>query len=103
MLTGLGLAFYFSWKMSLVMLGIIPFIAVMGFMNAMFQKGISITSEESSKMADLLAGDAIINYKTVASFAHEDKLVKDYSSLIRGSESAAVKKSMILGFLYGFS
>lgn len=34
-----------------------------------------MSSEESIKQADLLASDALINYKTVASFAHEDKLV----------------------------
>ena len=42
----------------------------------------SVENEESLKLADLLAGDCINNYKTVASFAHEEKLIADYSMLI---------------------
>lgn len=57
--------------------------AISGYMNAMFQKGLSVSSEDSIKLADLLAGDAIINYKTVASFAHENKLIKDYAMLLK--------------------
>lgn len=103
LITGLTISFVFSWKESLVLIGILPFMSVTGFMNAMFQKGISITSEDSTKMADLLAGDAIINYKTVASFAHENKLIKDYSQLIKGEEGKAKRKAMMIGFTYGFS
>ena len=57
----------------------------LGYMNAKFQKGFSVDSEDELKLADLLAGDAILNYKTVASFAHEDKLVKDYLNLLMKS------------------
>jgi ABC-type transport system involved in Fe-S cluster assembly fused permease/ATPase subunit len=60
-------------------------------------------NEGNSKLADLLAGDAIINYKTVASFANEDKIVNDYLSLLQGPKAIAIKKAMMIGFAYGFS
>lgn len=38
-------------------------------MNAKIQAGITVESDETSKEANMLAGDAILNYRTVASFA----------------------------------
>ena len=42
---------------------------ISGYMGAKFQQGLSVESENSHKFANLLAGDAIMNYRTVASFA----------------------------------
>lgn len=47
-------------------------------MGIKFQKGLSEGSDASSKEANLLAGDAILNYRTIASFGYEDQVVKDY-------------------------
>ena len=77
-LTGLGIGFYFSWRMSLACLGCTPFIVISGYMGAEFQQGLSVESENSHKYANLLAGDAIMNYRTVASFAHEKQILRDY-------------------------
>jgi ABC-type transport system involved in Fe-S cluster assembly fused permease/ATPase subunit len=41
-------------------------------MNMKFQSGMSSDSDAKMKEANILAGDAIINYRTVASFANED-------------------------------
>lgn len=41
-------------------------------MNARFQTGLSAVTEDDQREASLLAGDAILNYRTVASFAHEE-------------------------------
>jgi hypothetical protein len=41
-------------------------------------------SDTASKEANLLAGDCIINYRTVASFGTEDLIVNDYATLLDG-------------------
>lgn len=76
--------------MSLVCMGITPFMAISGYMGAKFQQGLSVESDNSHKYANLLAGDAIMNYRTVASFAHEKQIIKDYSSLLEAPRKAAV-------------
>jgi ABC-type transport system involved in Fe-S cluster assembly fused permease/ATPase subunit len=45
-----------------------------------------MSSDSDSKMkeANLLAGDLILNYRTVASFANEDQLINDYLMLLEG-------------------
>jgi len=90
--TGIILGFYFSWRMALVSLGVTPFIVVSGVMGAKFQQGLSVESENSHKFANLLAGDAIMNYRTVASFAHEKQIVNDYRILLEAPKKLAVRK-----------
>ena len=89
--------------MSLVCMGITPFMAISGYMGAKFQQGLSVESDNSHKYANLLAGDAIMNYRTVASFAHEQQIIKDYSSLLEAPRKAAVLQANKIGGAYGFS
>lgn len=67
-LAGIVIGFIYNWKISLVCLACTPFMILGGIMNAKFQAGLSSDSDAASKEANLLAGDAIINYRTVASF-----------------------------------
>ena len=84
-------------------IGCCPFIIISGYMGAKFQLGLSVGQEGSHKYANLLAGDAIINYRTVASFAHEDQLISDFNLLLEEPKRRAVKQAHIIGGTYGFS
>ncbi len=79
---GIALGFSFSWRVSLVALGCVPFMVAGGSVNAKFQAGMSDYDESSYKDANLLAGDAILNYRTVASFGHDYIIVKEYERYI---------------------
>mmetsp|Transcript_42048 Transcript_42048/g.30267 ORF Transcript_42048/g.30267 Transcript_42048/m.30267 type:complete len:83 (-) Transcript_42048:1404-1652(-) len=59
--------------------------------------------ENAAKDANLLAGDAIANYRTVASFAHDDEIVAEFERLLAGPVKKAVRTAHTTGFLYGFS
>lgn len=100
---GIGIGFYFSWRMSLVTMALCPFIAIAGYMGAVFQKGLSVDSENSLKYANILAGDAIMNYRTVASFANEGQIMKDYKDLLEIPKRMAIKQAHKIGASYGFS
>jgi ABC-type transport system involved in Fe-S cluster assembly fused permease/ATPase subunit len=45
---------------------------------------LSKSSDEAAKEANILAGDAIQNYRTVASFGSDDELIADYHRLLDG-------------------
>ena len=47
--------------------------------------------------------DAIQNYKTVASFGHDDIIVSEYSELLIGKVKAEAKAGCIFGLSYGLS
>jgi ATP-binding cassette subfamily B (MDR/TAP) protein 1 len=72
MLAGIGIGFYFDWKLSLVCLAMSPVMMFGGAMGAKYQKGLSVSTDAASKDANLLAGDALSNFKTVISFAREE-------------------------------
>ena len=69
--TGVIIGFIFNWKMALIAMGLAPFMAVGNALAMKFQAGAGEVNEEELKQAQLLCGDAIVNYKTVQSFANE--------------------------------
>jgi len=60
-------------------------------------------NSELEKEANLLCGDAIINYKTVQSFGHEEMLVKKYEELLQPIHKKAMFRSITSGAAFGFS
>nr|AAK19598.2 putative ABC transporter [Sterkiella histriomuscorum] len=102
-LAGIVIGFIYNWKISLVCLACPPFMIIGGVMNAKFQAGLSNDSDSASKEASLLAGDAILNYRTVASFGYEDQLIRDYSKLLDGPRKIAQKRAHVIGVIFGFS
>ena len=59
-----------------------------GSINAKFQSGMSTFDEEAYMDANLLAGDAINNYRTVASFGHDDLIIKQYHEYVKIPEKS---------------
>jgi ATP-binding cassette subfamily B (MDR/TAP) protein 1 len=53
--------------------------------------------------ANLLAGDSIINYRTVASFANEDQILQDFERHLQGPVNIAINKCHLIGCIFGFS
>jgi len=50
-----------------------------------------------------MAGDCIANYRTLASFANEDVIIKEYTSYLEEEKKDGLKKAFKVGFFYGFS
>ena len=69
---GIGFAFYYSWSMTLVMLGTAPLmavaIAVSGILTVRFTKQASNASAKALAVAEEVIG----NFRTVRSFSNED-------------------------------
>jgi len=55
------------------------------------------------KEADLLCGDAIINFKTVQSFGHEDLLVQKYTEWVDPVRKIAICGNIKTGFAFALS
>jgi len=94
-LWGIVLAFIFSWPMALVGLGAGPIMAISSFVqqkvdNEMYFQGAVDKELEDGKgdgkhneikQADLLVSDAIMNYKTVASFGNDYIIIDEFNKL----------------------
>lgn len=101
--TGIIIGFIFNWKISLVALGCTPFMMLGGTINAKFQAGLSEFDEKAFKDANLLAGDAIMNYRTVASFAHDNIIIKEYDAYLDPPTQKAIKRGHIIGLSFGLA
>lgn len=55
--------------------------------------------ETASNDANLLAGDSIVNYRTVASFGYDNLIVEEYRKLLEIPKRGAVKRSHCIGLL----
>eukprot|EP00347_Sterkiella_histriomuscorum_P022139 403331544 len=102
-LAGIVIGFVYNWREALVCIGCVPFIILGAGMGMKLQKGFSEDSDQALKEANLLAGDAILNYRTVAAFGYEDQIVKDYDSLLEGPVQIAKKNSHKIGLSFGFT
>ena len=60
----------------------IPFYLFGSLMSSKRQAGITRIDDDLSKQANILCGDSIQNYKTVASFGNEDEIVRVYAGLL---------------------
>lgn len=63
----------------------------------------STDTDAAMKDANLLAGDSIINYRTVASFANEDQIIMDFGNMLQGPVNVSVKQCHLIAFIFGFS
>ena len=75
------IGFIFSWRVALVALALTPFMMMGGSIAAKIDKN-DIVDNKDAKNADLLASDAIMNYRTVIGFGLEQSISKEYSALI---------------------
>jgi len=103
MICGIVIGFIYSWRVALVALACSPFMMLGGAINAKFQAGMDSGSEEQYKSANLLAGDAIMNYRTVASFAHDERIVARYNEHLEDPTAKGIKQAHIIAFCFGFS
>jgi hypothetical protein len=55
------------------------------------------------KDSNLLSGDTITNYRTIASFAHNDKILERYGDYLEVPYKQGLRSSHFIGLAFGFS
>lgn len=100
---GLVIGFIYCWQQSLVCLVVSPVMIIGNYLGMEFQKGLTESAGELMKEANLLCGDAIVNYKTIQSFGHEQLIVGKYKELMLPVYEVAKKAHVKTGFAFGLS
>ena len=103
MLVGIAIALVYCWQEALVCLAVSPAMIIGNAIGMKFMSGLTEGTNELTKEANLLCGDAIMNYKTVQSFGHEDRLVAKYKELLSPVNEMAKATYLKIGFSFGFS
>lgn len=59
--------------------------------------------EEKNESDDVLVGDCVMNYKTVAGFATDEVILSEFKAFLDEKFKNAARKAKIHGFAFGFS
>ncbi|XP_041821762.1 bile salt export pump-like [Chelmon rostratus] len=106
-LTNIGVAvlmsFYFSWKLTLVILCFLPFIALSGGFQAQMLTGFAKEDKQAMEAAGQISGEALNNIRTIAGLGKEKNFVDMYEAQLDAPYRAALKKANVYGACYGFS
>ncbi|CBI35827.3 unnamed protein product, partial [Vitis vinifera] len=94
---GYAVGFWRSWKVSLVVLSVIPLMMFCGIAYKAIYVGLTAKEEVSYRIAGSVAEQAISSIRTVFSFVAEDHLAERYAELLQKSVPFGVK----LGFAKG--
>ncbi|XP_039997875.1 bile salt export pump-like isoform X2 [Xiphias gladius] len=106
-LTNIGVAvimsFYFSWKLTLLILCFLPFIALSGGFQAKMLTGFAKQDKEAMEAAGRISGEALNNIRTIAGLGKERSFVDLYEAQLDAPYQAALKKANVYGACYGFA
>ncbi|KAL2628544.1 hypothetical protein R1flu_013230 [Riccia fluitans] len=102
-LMGLGIAFSASWELTLIMVGIAPFLASQGLLNMRGEFSLASDAKKQLEGASQLARDAIANIRTVASSCAEVKVAELYEQKTSGAHKTGVKQGFTTGLCLGFA
>ncbi|XP_071320644.1 bile salt export pump-like [Trachinotus anak] len=106
-LTNIGVAvimsFYFSWKLTLLILCFLPFIALSGGFQAKMLTGFAKQDKQAMEAAGQISGEALNNIRTIAGLGKERRFVDMYEAQLDAPYQAALKKANVYGACYGFA
>lgn len=103
MIGGIAIAFYFAPLQATVCLLVSPIMVIGATIDMQMMKAADEDNKDALKEANLLCGDSIINYKTVQSFGHEEKLVEKYKELLMPVHEVSMGKAIKSGAALGCS
>ncbi|XP_071380463.1 bile salt export pump-like isoform X2 [Centroberyx affinis] len=106
-LTNIGVAiiisFYFSWKLTLVILCFLPFIALSGAFQARMLTGFAKQDKQALETAGGISGEALNNIRTIAGLGKEKRFVEMYEAQLEAPYRGAKQKANVYGACYGFA
>ncbi|KAF5186151.1 Abc transporter b family member [Thalictrum thalictroides] len=97
------IAFIFNWRTTAVVLATYPLLLVGHIGERLFMNGLGGNLSKSYLKANMLAGEAVGNIRTVAAFCSEEKVIELYSrQLVKPSKQCFIR-GQIAGIFYGAS
>ncbi|XP_020276503.1 ABC transporter B family member 11-like isoform X2 [Asparagus officinalis] len=103
LIVGLVIAFIANWQLSLIILALLPFIGLNGYVQMKFMQGFSADAKMMYEEASQVANDAVGSIRTVASFSAEDKVMELYQKKCDGPMKTGIRQGLISGIGFGAS
>ncbi|KAI9125379.1 hypothetical protein K1719_003995 [Acacia pycnantha] len=97
------IAFMLNWRLTLVVLATYPLIISGHMSEKLFMKGFGGNLSTAYLKANMLAGEAVSNIRTVAAFCLEERVLKLYANELAEPSKLSFKRGQISGIFYGIS
>uniref|UniRef100_A0A3Q3AU90 ATP-binding cassette, sub-family B (MDR/TAP), member 11a n=1 Tax=Kryptolebias marmoratus TaxID=37003 RepID=A0A3Q3AU90_KRYMA len=106
-LTNIGasfiIAFYFSWKLTLVIMCFLPLIGLSGVFQAKMLTGFANEDKKAMETAGRVSSEALANIRTIAGLAKESSFVESYEQQLELPYKSAKKRANVYGACFGFA
>lgn len=103
LVAALAIAFYYGWKLALVVLGGVPILMLSSSLQIKVVMGKHKDDQNKLEDAGKIASETIENIRTVQSLAREKYFYDLYSEHLESPLRSNLKQAQLYGFAYGFS
>ncbi|KAF4666753.1 (ABC) transporter [Perkinsus chesapeaki] len=103
LVSGLIISFLGSWKLSLVMVAVLPLMAGAGAIQMAAGLGMDKNKTSDSLAANQIASDAVQNIRTIRALVSEQWTRNTFADLQRHASPRQIRASLWAGFWYGVS
>ncbi|XP_042350233.1 bile salt export pump [Plectropomus leopardus] len=97
------IAFYFSWKLTLVIMCFLPLIGLSGLFQAKMLTGFANEDKKAMEAAGRVSSEALANIRTIAGLTKERSFVESFEQKLQLPFKSAKKRANIYGLCFGFS
>ncbi|KAJ9152445.1 hypothetical protein P3X46_026010 [Hevea brasiliensis] len=101
--TSFIIAFILNWRITLVVIATYPLVISGHISEKLFMKGYGGNLSKAYLKANMLAGEAVSNIRTVAAFCAEEKVLDLYSRELVEPSQRSFTRGQIAGIFYGVS
>ncbi|KAL3499944.1 hypothetical protein ACH5RR_039037 [Cinchona calisaya] len=102
-ITSFIIAFTLNWRLTLVVMATYPLIVSGHISERLFMLGYGGDLNKAYLKANMLAGEAVSNIRTVAAFCSEEKVIDLYAHELVEPSRHSFRRGQIAGILYGIS
>ena len=99
--TGIILAIYYDWRLTLISFAFIPFIIGSNLLVSLTKRSGRKSYKKMNVEAGSILSESVINTKTIFSFNFQKKAVKIYMEILESERNHYVKDSIFFGILTG--
>uniref|UniRef100_A0A8C9DT68 Bile salt export pump n=1 Tax=Prolemur simus TaxID=1328070 RepID=A0A8C9DT68_PROSS len=97
------IAFFFSWKLSLVVLCFFPFLALSGAMQSRMLTGFASKDKHAMEIVGQIASEALSNIRGIAGIGKERWFIEAFETELEKPFKTAIQKAKVYGLCFAFS
>ncbi|KAM3331882.1 hypothetical protein ACQJBY_027642 [Aegilops geniculata] len=103
LISGFAIAFASDWKLTLIVICVIPFLGLQNYIQVKFLNSFSEDAKVMYEDASQIVAEAVGSIRTVASFCAEKRVIMMYSKKCQATMKQGIRSGMVGGLGFSFS